>query len=147
MSQNKQGIFKRKNASWLRMSTRELQSLVPEKEHQRCIIEYCKKIGIVAWRNNVGVAKYGDNARTVKFGFPGTSDIMGYIPTSILNKMDGNTHYFAVPFFWEVKRLGGKATELQRNFINNAVDGGSLAGIGTFQDFLTFLSDLGLNRC
>lgn len=146
MAKNNEGISKRKNASWVRMSASELQSLVPEKEHQKRILDYCKDLGIIAWRNNVGLATYGDTKRKVRFGVPGMPDIMGYIPSHLISKISGCNYRFAVPFFWEVKRVGGKATSLQKNFMENAKDSGSLGGIGTFEDFLTFLSLFGFTN-
>lgn len=137
MAKSNKGISKRKNASGVRMSAAELKKLVPEKEHQASIIAHCKRIGLIIWRNNVGVATYGErNQRKVVFGTPGMPDIMGYIPANILSKIKGCNHNFAMPFFWEVKRVGGKATPLQKNFIETAIDSGCFAGIGTYDDFL-----------
>ena len=68
-----------------------------------------------------------------KFGFPGLSDICGYIP--------GDP---ARPLFWEVKKVGGKLRPEQKVFLEKASADGAFAGHGTVDALMDQLEDEGL---
>lgn len=90
----------KKHSDWSSRVTRPLTPL--EKVLQRDILAYLLTLGFMAWRQNSGAAKIG--GRLIRFGFAGLADIGGIAP-------DGRA--IAV----EVKRLTGKASEAQRDFL------------------------------
>ena len=77
-----------------------------EKHIQAQILHYLALKNVFHWRNNTGGATYqGKNGKKsfVRFGQPGMSDILGIYKGKFL----------AI----EVKRPGGKVTELQKKFL------------------------------
>lgn len=78
-------------------------------------LDYLKRKRYFAYRNNSGATVYETNGRRrlVRYGHAGSSDIIGMMP-------DGR--FLAI----EVKRPGGKLTELQANFLNNVNDNGGV---------------------
>ena len=100
-----------------------------EKDEQAQCLELCDILKFCVWRNNSGVTKYQNkdgSERFVRYGFKGAPDLMGYIPKS--------ESISALPFYWEVKRSGGKIRPEQRSFIQTVISNGCFAGIGTFDD-------------
>jgi penicillin-binding protein-related factor A (putative recombinase) len=77
-----------------------------EKHIQAQILHYLVLKNVFHWRNNTGCATYqSKNGKKsfVRFGQPGMSDILGIYKGKFL----------AI----EVKRPGGKVTELQKKFL------------------------------
>jgi hypothetical protein len=88
---------------------------VLEKHIQRAILEYLWATGIMAFKfNNVGIKK--PDGSYIPSGCKGVSDILGILPGG---------RFLAI----EVKRPGGKATQLQQQFIDNVNDKKGLAFI------------------
>ena len=120
------------------MKPKQFKALIPEREHLNACLELCRRLCIVAWRNNTGGATYKrgsgeeNKGSYVRFGFKGAPDIIGYVPA--LNEQNKSKFIFAVPFFWEVKRQGGRATKEQKAFIETAQKNRCIAGIGTVDD-------------
>ena len=68
------------------------------------------------------------DARPVQFGLcVGSSDLIGWTPLQITPDMVGRTA--AIFTAIEVKRLKGRATEAQSNFIHQVTNAGGIAGI------------------
>ena len=68
-----------------------------ESDIQREILAYLKVIRMYHWRNNTG------RRGTVSYGFPGSADIIGILPTG---------HFFGI----ECKGEHGKQSDKQREF-------------------------------
>ena len=123
------------------MAIKIFRKLATEKDHLNQCLAYMTKLKFFVWRNNSGFGKYQNkdgSTRYVKFGFNGMPDILGFIP--VTNSYNKTTR--AIPVYWEVKKIGGKASNSQRQFISIAQESGCFAGIGTFDDLVEKLKVL-----
>jgi hypothetical protein len=109
-----------------------------ERDIQRAILAYLKLVpGVVAWRNNVGAVKEG--TRFVRFGFPGLSDISGWVSRKALGPscncgatgLISHKHevMVATPLYVEVKRPGTHPTAEQQAFLDSVKAAGGISVI------------------
>ena len=113
-----------------------LKKKVPEKDHLNDSLHLLKASGFVCWRQNVG-AMQNPKGQWVRFGFKGLPDILGYIPKWVTKKS------YAIPVFWECKRVKGRIRPEQKSFIESVQYNGAFAGIGTSQDLYDKLKEEG----
>lgn len=110
----------KKSKTWLKRK-------VLEKDHLADSLHLMKAAGFVCWRQNVG-AMQNPKGQWVRFGFKGLPDILGYIPKWVSKQK------FAIPVFWECKRVKGRVRPEQKGFIDAVLHNGAFAGIGTSAD-------------
>ena len=83
--------------------------------------------GAVMFRNQVGQYQLADG-RVIRSGLcVGSSDLVGWKPVVITEKMVGST--LAVFCAVEVKRPGGKVSESQQRFLDAVARAGGIAGV------------------
>jgi len=110
------------------MSAKEFKSKYAtpkESEILRDILKYLDNLGKTRhWRSNTGVATYNNKygTQTVRYGVPGMTDIQGYFLRT------------GIALFIEVKRPGGKLTQLQFNFITNAKEANCISFVADSVD-------------
>ncbi len=129
---------------------------VRETDILKACLDICLRIGFVVFRTNTGVAKYTHKLKNgttkdsfVRFNEPGYPDIAGYIPERIelarRKRIDENTtHAGAIALYIEVKRPGGKLTNFQKTFLDNAKGNGCFSIVAYGADDL--ISNLKLLR-
>lgn len=122
-----------------KMSIQKYRGTTSEATEQRKCLEYLTRLrNFTVWRNNTGVGKYDNkdgSKRFVRYGVVGLSDIMGSY----------HKDRVAVPFYFEVKKKGGRLTSLQRDFIQASLDNGCYAHHGDFDDLLKYIEYEGLD--
>ena len=96
------------------------QAAIPEREHQRAVLEFLQLHPAVAWchRMNTGAMQVDD--RYVKFAFRGCADIIGQM-------RDGRFMAF------ECKRVGEKPTADQNEFLAVVKLNGGVASWGQLE--------------
>lgn len=87
----------------------------PETKLVRAFIDYLRKQGHWAWRNNTGTHKV--RGRFVPFGYPGAGDIFVVVMP--------NGRFLSV----EAKVGSGKATDKQKEWMETVKAAGGVAGV------------------
>lgn len=105
-----------------------------EKHIQRQILDYLAANKIFAWKNHTGGQYMPRNERFIPSPSKGASDIFG-----ILNQGFAKGRFLAI----EVKRPGGRVTQLQQNFIDNVNENGGYAFVAySVDDVIEKLRDI-----
>ena len=123
------------------MGVKEFLGTVSEATEQRHCIQYLNRLkDFKVYRINTGAARYKNKdgtERFVKYGTKATPDLGGRYKSPLEKR--------AIPFYFEVKKKGGRLTQDQKEFIESALDDGCYASYGTFEDLQTYLKNEGLD--
>lgn len=109
-----------------------------EREVVRDCLAYLRLRGVLAWRQNTGAfaGEYKGRRRFVRFGEPGMADIAGVITPRFDPRQAGRS------IFVECKRpVGGRLSDDQRAFLDNARAAGALALVVTSASELAAMLD------
>lgn len=104
-----------------------------ESTAQQLIRLALSRAGAVAFRNNIGAYR-DETGRLIRYGVcnPGGSDLIGWTPVTVTADMVGQR--LAVFTAVECKGPRGRATDAQRNFIEQVQRAGGYAGIARTAD-------------